>query len=64
MTSRAESDITRPLRVLFSNVLFTAQDGRAITLLHVNLIFLPPFGTTAHPYPGSADKQVAAEMVA
>lgn len=44
MTHRLE----RPL-LLISCCLFTGQDGRAITLMHVNLLFLPAFGTIAPP---------------
>ncbi len=45
ITSGVKRDITCPLCVLFSCLLFSSQDGRALMLVYVNLRVLPPFGT-------------------
>lgn len=44
-TPTIESDITRCLCVFFSYSLFSGQAGCRVTVMYVNLPFLPAFGT-------------------
>lgn len=62
MTSKAESDYTRPLSVLFFSFLFIGAD-HAIMFVYASLLFFPPF-RTVRPYQHCVKKQQIAAKIA